>query len=108
MRKSFMALIVAALSAVFMVTTAVTADAAKRKPITKTGKIISVSEAPKTFVCEWNKVKYTYKVTDKTTVRDQGKNGVFSDIKVGAIVNIGYHYAGKDRVADWVTIEKQQ
>ena len=97
MRK---ALIVIALLAAFMVT----ADAATKK---KTGTIISVSADAKTFVCQWNKVNYTYKVTDKTTYRIQGKNSDFSAIKVGEVVNIGYHYAGKQRVADWVTVEKR-
>lgn len=108
MRKALTALAVVVLSAVFMVTTAVTADAAKRKTWTKTGKIISVSETDKTFVCEWNKVNWTYKVTDKTTYKAAGKVGTFSDVKIGAIVNIGYHSVGKDRVADWVTVEKRQ
>jgi hypothetical protein len=106
MRKAIAAFALVALAAVFMLTTASTADAAKRKTVTKTGTITSVSD--KTFVCEWKKVKYTYKVTDKTTFRDQGKSGTFADVKVGSVVNIGYHYAGKDRVADWVTIEKRQ
>ena len=105
MRKALTALAVIVLSAVFMVTGVLTADAAKRKIVTKTGTIISVSD--KTFVCEWNKVKYSYQVTDKTTFRDKGKDGTFSDVKVGTVVNIGYHYAGKERVADWVTIEKR-
>ena len=105
MRKALTALAVIVLSAAFIMTTGVTADAAKRKSATKTGTIISVSD--KTFVCEWNKVKYSYQVTDKTTFRDKGKDGTFADVKVGTVVNIGYHYAGKDRVADWVTIEKR-
>jgi hypothetical protein len=105
MRKALTALAVIVLSAAFIMTTGVTADAAKRKSLTKTGTIMSVSD--KTFVCEWNKVKYTYQVTDKTTYRDKGKDGTFADVKVGSVVNIGYHYAGKDRVADWVTIEKR-
>ena len=102
MRKVLM---MAALSTAFIVTAGVTADAAKRKTAVKTGTIISVSD--KTFVCEWNKVSYSYKVTDKTTFRASGKDSNFSDVKVGTIVNIGYHYAGKERVADWVTIEKR-
>jgi hypothetical protein len=98
MRKAF---IVIALLAAFIVA----ADAASSYK--KTGTIISVNADAKTFVCQWNKVNYTYKVTDKTNYRIQGKNSDFSAIKIGEIVNIGYHYAGKQRVADWVTIEKR-
>jgi hypothetical protein len=96
MRK--LLIVAAALSAAFMAT----ADAAK-----KTGKIIAVDAAAKTFVCEWNKVSYTYKVTDKTTFRARGKGVEFSDVKIGAIVNIGYRTIGGERIADWVTIDKR-
>ena len=89
-------------AAALSVALTMTADAAK-----KTGKIISVDRDAKTFVCEWNKVSYTYKVTDKTTFRDRGKNGDFSAMKVGVIVNIGYRTVSGERVADWVTIDKR-
>ena len=56
----------------------VTAEAAK-----KTGRSSQSIQPPKTFVCEWNKVSYTYKVTDKTSFRARGKGGDFSDVKVG-------------------------
>ena len=92
MRKMFIA---AALSAAF-VTTAV----AKQQG----GTIISIDDAAKTFVCEWNKNNWTYKTTAKTSFRTAGKSGSFSDLKPGVRVNVGYHLVGKDRVADWVTI----
>jgi len=72
---------------------------------TWTGNIISIDDAAKTFVCEWKDNSWTYRTTDKTGYRVGGKDGAFSDLKVGVRVNIGYDTDDKGRVAKWVNIE---
>jgi len=98
MRKTLM---VAALSATF----AMTAEgwAAQRK----TGTIVSLDPATKTFVCHWGGENRAYKTTDKTVFRVGTKNGSWSDLKLGERVNILYRVVGQDRVADRVTIENR-
>jgi len=91
-------LIAAAFSAVF----AVGANALEQG-----GTIVSVDEAGKSFTCHWGVMDKTYKTTDKTGFRIHGKSGTWSDLKTGVRVNVGYHLVGKDRVADWVTIEQR-
>ncbi len=88
-------LIAAALSAAFLAT----ADAKEQR-----GIITALDAAAKTFVCQWNKNEWTYKTTDKTGFRIAGKDGTWSDLKPGARINVGYHLAGKERIADWVMI----
>jgi hypothetical protein len=89
------ALIAATLSAAFLAT----ADAKEQR-----GVIMSIDSAAKTFVCQWNKKEWTYKTTDKTGFRKGGKDVNWSDLTTGARVNIGYHMAGDERVADWIVI----
>jgi len=94
------ALMVAVLSAVFMV-------AANAKDAKQTGTIISVDDAAKTFICQWGGKDITYKTTDKTVFRTGAKDGALSDLKLGVRVSILYRVVEKDRVADRVTIEKR-
>jgi spermidine/putrescine-binding protein len=88
-------LIAAALSAALLAT----ADAKEQR-----GTIISIDDTAKTFVCQWGTKDWTYKTTKKTGIRISNKDGSWSDLKTGARVNVGYHMAGEDRVADWVVI----
>jgi len=88
-------LIAAALSAVLLAT----ADAKEQR-----GTIISVDDAAKTFVCQWGSKDWTYKTTKKTGIRISNRDGSWSDLKIGARINVGYHTVGEDRVADWVVI----
>jgi phosphoenolpyruvate-protein kinase (PTS system EI component) len=74
----------------------------------QTGTIISIDDAAKTFVCEWKDKSWTYRTTDKTSFRERGKNGAFSDLKTGVRVNVGYHADDKGRIADWVNIEQRE
>ena len=83
---------------------AMTADAWAAK---KTGTIVSLDEATKTFICQWGGEDRAYKTNEKTAFRVGAKNGTWSDLKMGERVNILYHMVGKDRVADRVTIEKR-
>jgi len=92
---------VAAVSATFAMTANVWA--AERK----TGTIVSLDNATKTFVCRWGGEDRAYKTTDKTVFRAGTKNGAWSDLQMGERVNILYRVVGTDRVADRVTIEKR-
>lgn len=87
------------------ITLGMTADAwaAQRK----TGTIVSLDEATKTFVCQWGGENRAYKTSDQTVFRVGTKSGTWSDLKLGERVNILYRLVGKDRVADRVTIEKR-
>jgi hypothetical protein len=98
MRK---ALLVAMFSAMF----AMTADV--RAAEQKTGTIVGLDAATKTFICQWGGEDRTYKTTDKTVFRVGTKNASWSDLKMGERVNILYRVVDKDRVADRVTIEKR-
>jgi maltoporin len=83
---------------------AMTADAWAAK---KTGTIVSLDQATKTFICQWGGEDRAYKTTDKTVFRVGQKNGTWSDLKMGERVTILYRTVGKDRVADRVTIERR-
>jgi len=98
MRKTLLA---AVLSTMF----AMTADL--RAAEQKTGTIVSLDAAAKTFICQWGGEDRSYKTTDKTVFRVGTKNGGWSDLKMGDRVNILYRVVEKDRVADRVTIEKR-
>src|SRR5215211_3228275 len=98
MRKTLM---VAVVSATFAMTANVWA--AERK----TGTIVSLDNATKTFICQWGGEDRAYKTTAKTVFRVGTKNGAWSDLQLGERVNILYRVVGADRVADRVTIEKR-
>ena len=69
------------------------------------GTIVSIDDASKTFTCHWGVMDKTYKTTDKTVFRVGQKDGTWSDLKVGASVNVSYHPVGEDRVAYKVEIK---
>jgi len=84
---------------------AMTADAGAAQR--KTGTIVSLDEATKTFICQWGGEDRAYKTNENTVFRVGTKSGAWSDLKMGQRVNILYRVAGKDRIADRVTIEKR-
>lgn len=47
---------------------------------------------------------WTYQVTDKTRYLVDGAEGSWSDVKVGTVVQVRWHRAGSQRVADIVGI----
>jgi hypothetical protein len=100
MRKTLM---VAVVSGLF----AMSADAWAAAQQRKTGTIVSLDPATKTFICHWGGENKAYKTTDKTVFRVGTKSGEWSDLKLGERVNILYRTVGNDRVADRVTIEKR-
>jgi hypothetical protein len=99
MRRMLMGLVVCA-------SVAMTTDAwaAQQR---KTGTIVSLDPAAKTFICQWGGEDRAYKTTDRTVFRVGTKDGTWTDLKLGERVNILYRVVGKDRVADRVTIEKR-
>ena len=75
----------------------------------------AVDYVGKTFSCHAQSggSSYTYKTTDRTVFRINGKRvrlsyiwnkGSFSEIKVRQIVTVQYHLRGEDRIADRVAI----
>jgi hypothetical protein len=98
MRKGLMIGVAAA-----MLATTANGWAAERK----TGTIVSLDEAAKTFVCRWGGENRTYKTTEKTVYRVGTKSGTWSDLKLGERVNILYRVVDKERIADRVTVEKR-
>ena len=69
------------------------------------GTIVSVDEASKSFTCHWGVMDKTYKTTEKTVFRVGQKEGTWSDLRIGASVNVSYHPVGEDRVAYKVEIK---
>jgi hypothetical protein len=88
-----------------MFATTVTAWAAPQER--KTGTIVALDGAAKTFVCRWGGEDRAYKTTDKTVFRVGSKSGAWADLKMGERVNILYRMVGGDRVADRVVVEKR-
>lgn len=81
--------------------------------------ITAVDYVAKTFSCQAKpgEATYTYKTTDKTVFRVNGKRvrlsyiwnkGSLSELKVGTIVTVQYHLSGDDRIADRVAIYPKQ
>jgi hypothetical protein len=86
-----------------MFATTTAAWAAQRK----TGTIVALDGAAKTFICHWGGENRTYKTTDKTVFRVGSKKGAWSDLKMGERVNILYRVVGSERIADRVVVEKR-
>jgi hypothetical protein len=71
------------------------------------GIVKTLDDAAKTFVCHWKTRDWAYTTTDKTTFRIGSQAGSWSDLKVGQTVEVSFHWHGKNRVADRVTIAKK-
>jgi hypothetical protein len=91
----------------FLTMFATTATAWAAKQERKTGTIVGLDSAAKTFICHWGGEDRAYKTTDKTVFRVGPKSGAWSDLKMGERVNILYRVVGSDRVADRVVVEKR-
>ena len=61
-------------------------------------------DAARTFTAALRRRPWTYHVTDKTRFLVDGAKGSWSDVKVGAVVQVRWHRAGNQRVADTVRI----
>lgn len=68
------------------------------------GTIIAIDDAAHTFTCRRRRRAWTYHATETTQYRVGGKQGSWSDLKVGAVVQVRWHHARGRRVADLVAI----
>jgi hypothetical protein len=66
------------------------------------GTVTARDDGARTFTALRRGRAWTYQVTDKTRFVAAGKEGSWADIKVGAVVQVRWHRAGSQRVADIV------
>lgn len=68
------------------------------------GTVTARDDAARTFTAARRHRAWTYHVTDKTRFVVAGAEGSWSDVKVGTRVQVRWHRAGSQRVADVVAI----
>ena len=68
------------------------------------GTVTARDDAARTFAAARRRRAWTYHVTDQTRFVVDGAQGSWSDVKVGARVQVRWHRAGAKRVADLVRI----
>jgi len=68
------------------------------------GTVTARDDAARTFTAARRKRPWTYQVTDKTRYVVGGAEGSWWDVKVGTVVQVRWHRAGSQRVADVVGI----
>jgi hypothetical protein len=68
------------------------------------GTVTARDDAARTFTAARRRRAWTYHVTDKTRFVVGGAEGSWWDVKVGTIVQVRWHRAGSQRVADVVGI----
>ena len=68
------------------------------------GTVTARDNAARTFTAARRHRAWTYHVTDKTRFVLGGAGGSWSDVKVGTRVQVRWHRAGSQRVADIVGI----
>jgi len=101
-RRSFLHLGFAA-AATFAVSSASAAPAYHGSP-RGGGTVTARDEAARTFTAVRRGRASTYQVTDKTRFVVGGAQGSWWDVRVGAAVQVRWHRAGRQRVADIVGI----
>lgn len=94
------------LLAVTLATAFVAQASTRPRPIVG-GTVTGVNDAGKSFNCHWQTRDWSYQTTPKTAFLVGKKNASFADLKVGDTVQVKYHVAGKDRIADRVIITAQ-
>jgi hypothetical protein len=71
------------------------------------GTIAAIDDAARTFTCvRRGRRAWTYHTNDNTRYRVGAEQGSWSDLKVGAVVQVRWHYGGR-RVADLVVIRSR-
>jgi len=69
------------------------------------GTIVAIDAAARTFTCiRRGRRKRTYHATDDTRFRAGTEQASWSDLKVGARVQVRWHHASGQRMADLVVI----
>jgi hypothetical protein len=72
------------------------------------GTVTARDEAARSFTAARRRRPWTYHVTDKTRFVVAGKQGSWEDVKVGTVVQVRWHRAGNQRVADVVGIRARR
>lgn len=68
------------------------------------GTVTAIDDAARTFTAARRRRAWTYHTDDNTRYRVGTEQGSWSDLKVGARVQVRWHYGGGRRVADLVAI----
>jgi hypothetical protein len=68
------------------------------------GTVSAIDDGARTFTAARRNRPWTYHTTDKTRFLVGGSPGAWSDLKVGSRVQVRWHRAGGQRVADIVSI----
>jgi hypothetical protein len=68
------------------------------------GTVTARDDAARTFTAARRNRAWTYQVTDKTRFVVDGAQGSWWDVRVGTVVQVRWHRAGHQRVADIVGI----
>jgi hypothetical protein len=68
------------------------------------GTVTARDDAARNFTAVHRGRAWTYQVTDKTRFLVGGAEGSWWDVRVGAVVQVRWHRAGSQRVADIVGI----
>jgi len=72
------------------------------------GTVTARDDAARTFTAVRRSRPWTYHVTDKTRFVAGGAQGSWSDVRVGTRVQVRWHRAGAQRVADIVGIRTRR
>jgi hypothetical protein len=64
-------------------------------------------DAGRNFTAVRRRRAWTYHVTDETRFVVDGAEGSWSDVRVGTVVQVRWHRAGSQRVADIVGIRQR-
>jgi hypothetical protein len=72
------------------------------------GTVTARDDAARTFTAARRRRAWTYQVTDKTRFMTGGAEGSWSDVQVGTRVQVRWHRAGSQRVADIVNIRARK
>jgi hypothetical protein len=72
------------------------------------GTVTARDDAAGTFTAVRRARAWTYHVTDKTRFVIGGAQGSWSDVRVGTVVQVRWHRAGSQRVADIVGIRARR
>jgi hypothetical protein len=72
------------------------------------GTVTARDDAARTFSAARRRRAWTYQVTDKTRFVLAGAQGSWGDVRVGTVVQVRWHRAGTQRVADVVGIRARR
>lgn len=72
------------------------------------GTVTARDEAARNFTAVRRRRAWKYHVTDKTRFLVDGGEGSWRDVRIGAVVQVRWHRAGNQRVADIVGIRARR